>query len=64
MLRIVFGAVLVLAGMVWILQGLNVAFAPESFMTGDRSWSWIGAVAVVVGVGVVWWGVRSQRRRK
>lgn len=64
MLRVVSGVVLVLAGTIWILQGLNVAFAPQSFMTGDRFWSWVGAVAVVVGVGLVWWGVRSQRRPK
>lgn len=59
MLRIVSGVVLVVAGTIWILQGLNVAFAPDSFMTGDRSWTWVGAVAVIVGVGLAWWGVRS-----
>ncbi|MGD2061368.1 MAG: hypothetical protein PVF87_10915 [Acidimicrobiia bacterium] len=64
MLRIVSGVVLVLAGAIWILQGLNVAFAPESFMTGDRSWSWIGTGAVVAGSGLVWWGIRTQRRNK
>lgn len=64
MLRIALGVVLVLAGTIWILQGLNVAFAPESFMTGDRAWSWGGAIAVVVGVGLVWWGIWTQRRSK
>lgn len=64
MLRIALGVVLVLAGTIWILQGLNVAFAPQSFMTGDRSWSWVGAVAVAAGVGLVWWEVRSERRSK
>ena len=64
MLRITSGVVLVVAGTIWILQGLNIAFAPQSFMTGDRLWIWIGVVAVVVGVGLVWWGVRSQGGRK
>ncbi len=64
MLRIASGVVLVLAGTIWILQGLNVAFAPQSFMTGDKSWSWVGVAAVVSGVGLVWWGVRSQRSSK
>ena len=59
MLRIVSGVVLILAGTIWILQGLNIAFAPQSFMTGDRSWSWVGAIAVITGVGLVWWGARS-----
>lgn len=61
MLRIASGVLLVLAGTVWILQGVNVAFAPQSFMTGDRVWSWGGAAAVVVGIGLIWSGVRAKR---
>jgi hypothetical protein len=52
--------VLILAGAVWILQGLDVAFAPKSVMTGDRSWVVWGAVAVVVGAGLIW---RERRLR-
>lgn len=66
MLRIAVGVVLVVAGTVWILQGLNVAFALQSFMTGDRTWSWSGVGAVVVGAGFVWWGnavATSQQER-
>lgn len=62
MLRIATGMVLLLAGTVWIMQGFNVAFAPESFMTGNRFWVGGGAVAVAGGLGLTWWGVRSQRR--
>lgn len=62
MLRIASGVILIIAGVIWILQGLDVAFAPESFMTGDRFWSGAGVLAAVGGVGLVWWGVRSQRR--
>ena len=47
MLRIAAGLILLLAGTVWILQGFDVAFAPESFMTGDRVWIGAGAAAVV-----------------
>ncbi len=61
MLRIASGVVLLIAGAVWILQGLNVAFAPESFMTGDRLWVGAGAVAVIGGLVLFWWGARSQR---
>jgi hypothetical protein len=64
MLRIALGVLLVLVGTVWILQGLNVGFAPQSFMTADRTWSWVGAVVVVVGVGLVWLGTRTQRGRE
>lgn len=62
MLRIASGVVLLIAGAVWILQGLNVAFAPSSFMTGEGFWVGMGGVAVIGGVGLFWWGVRSHRR--
>jgi hypothetical protein len=44
------GVFLVLAGSIWILQGLDVAFAPQSFMTDDRWWVLWGAIAVILGV--------------
>lgn len=59
--RIVIGVALLIGGTIWILQGLDVAFAPESFMTGNRFWSGTGIGAVVAGAGLVWWGVRSRR---
>ncbi|HEX5038629.1 MAG TPA: hypothetical protein VFW95_00660 [Candidatus Limnocylindria bacterium] len=43
------GIVLVLAGLVWIAQGLNLPFAPRSFMTADRLWVLIGAATAFVG---------------
>ena len=58
----VLGLVLVLAGVVWIAQGLNLPFAPRSFMTSDRSWIVIGAVTALVGTALVWWS-RSARAR-
>jgi hypothetical protein len=56
---IVLGVLLVLAGSVWIAQGLDLPFAPRSFMTADRAWILIGAGAVLVG-GVV---IGEARRR-
>lgn len=64
MVKIVAGVLLLVGGVVWILQGLNVAFAPESFMTGDRFWSGAGTGAALAGVGLIWWGVRSGRQEK
>jgi hypothetical protein len=46
----VLGILLSLGGAVWIAQGLNLPFAPKSFMTADRTWIVLGFVAVVVGV--------------
>jgi cytochrome bd-type quinol oxidase subunit 2 len=50
--RLVLGVLLVLAGMVWIAQGLNLPLAPRSFMTADRTWILAGALTVVVGVTI------------
>jgi len=48
MLMTIVGALLVLMGGVWILQGINVL--PGSFMTGQTKWTVYGAVAAVVGI--------------
>ncbi len=44
------GVLLALGGAVWIAQGLDLPFAPRSFMTADRTWIVLGFVAVVAGV--------------
>ena len=56
MLRIAAGVLLLIAGTIWILQGLDIAFAPESFMTGERWWVLWGALAVAGGGSLVWVG--------
>jgi hypothetical protein len=48
--RIIGGITLALMGGVWILQGLNSQYAPQSFMTGSLTWVVIGAMAVVGGI--------------
>jgi hypothetical protein len=58
-LLVVLGAVLIVGGLVWVAQGLNLPFAPRSFMTSDRTWIVIGAVAVLAGGTLVWLGRRS-----
>ncbi|MES1204028.1 MAG: hypothetical protein ABUS57_21535 [Pseudomonadota bacterium] len=42
------GGLLVVIGIVWILQGFNIL--PGSFMTGDKFWAGMGAIAAAVGV--------------
>ena len=53
------GVLLILGGLVWVAQGLNLPFAPRSFMTSDRMWIVIGAIAVLAGGVLVWRGRRS-----
>jgi hypothetical protein len=56
---LVAGVLLILGGLVWIAQGLNLPFAPRSFMTADRTWIVLGAVAVMAGGALVWFGRQS-----
>jgi hypothetical protein len=46
---LVIGVLLLLAGLVWIAQGLSLPFAPSSFMTADRAWVVIGAATALAG---------------
>jgi len=54
----VIGVILILAGGVWFLQGINVL--PGSFMTGQTQWAINGGILIVVGAGLLWW---ANRRR-
>jgi len=56
-LPLVIAAVAILAGGTFFLQGIGVL--PGSYMTGDPTWAWIGAVMVIGGLGLVVW---SRRR--
>ncbi len=55
----VVSVLLVLGGLVWFLQGINVL--PGSFMTGDPKWAVNGAIAMLVGGGLFWF---TNRRVK
>jgi len=59
---LVLGILLILGGGVWIAQGLDLPFAPRSFMTADRTWVLIGAITVVAGVVVLGWARRRDVR--
>jgi hypothetical protein len=49
-LRVV-GVLLVLSGLVWFLQGIDIL--PGSFMTGQTRWAIIGGICFVVGIGAL-----------
>jgi len=58
--RGVLGGLLIMIGAVWFLQGINVL--PGSFMTGQTQWAVYGAIAVAVGVGLLWTAKRRPGR--
>jgi hypothetical protein len=57
MLNVV-GALLVLSGGVWSLQGINVL--PGSFMTGEIRWAVYGGLAMAAGVVLLLLGWRRR----
>ncbi len=54
----ILGVLLVLAGGVWFLQGINLL--PGSFMTGNPQWAINGGIAVVIGAGLLWLANRNK----
>ncbi len=54
----VFAVLLILSGIIWILQGVNIL--PGSFMTGDPQWAINGAITVVIGSGLLWFVSRKK----
>ncbi len=55
----IIGVLLILMGAVWFLQGINVL--PGSFMTGNPQWAVNGGIAIVIGLGLLFW---ANRRKK
>ncbi len=53
----VLSVLLILTGVVWFLQGINVL--PGSFMTGQIQWAIAGVVSALVGAGLAM-GVRRR----
>ncbi len=57
-IRIIVGILLILMGIVWFLQGINVL--PGSFMTGRIEYAVLGIVAAIIGIGLI---VYPRRQR-
>jgi hypothetical protein len=56
------GVAMILMGLVWMLQGLNLAFR-VGFMVGDYHWTIYGAILALVGVAQLIWSNTRQTRR-
>ena len=56
----ILGLLLAVGGAVWIAQGLNLPFAPRSFMTADRTWIVLGFIAVLAGIATFRWARRGS----
>ncbi|HEV2374215.1 MAG TPA: hypothetical protein VGS19_18915 [Streptosporangiaceae bacterium] len=59
----VLGGLLVVLGIVWILQGLNL-LGQTGGMNGQRVWAVIGAVGALVGLGLILSAARTTGRAR
>jgi hypothetical protein len=55
----IIGVILAFFGTVWILQGLNIL--TQGFMAGNIKWTVIGAIVLVIAIGIL---VSTNRRKK
>jgi len=54
----IFSTMLILAGLVWFLQGINLL--PGSYMTGQIQWAINGVIAMAVGAGILFFANRRK----
>ena len=55
----VIGALLIVVGVIWFLQGVGVLGQSGQGMTGDSTWALIGPLVAGAGIALVAW---SRRR--
>ena len=53
------GLVIFLLGLVWLLQGVDIL--PGSMMSGSQFWASAGALAVVVGLVMIGFGLAGKK---
>ncbi|MBQ1073836.1 hypothetical protein KBX06_11795 [Micromonospora sp. C31] len=59
-LPLTLGLLAVVGGALWTVQGLG--YVEGSVMTDRRLWAAIGPLVVLVGLLVLWFGLRARRR--
>ncbi|MEU1397718.1 hypothetical protein ABZ403_16890 [Micromonospora zamorensis] len=59
-LSLTLGLLAVVIGAVWTVQGLG--YVSGSVMTDQKIWAVIGPIVALVGLVVLWLGLRSRRR--
>ena len=50
-IRTIVGLLLILTGILWILQGINIL--PGSFMTGRIEYAILGIAVALIGIGLI-----------
>ena len=58
---VIVGIVLVIAGVIFMLQGLDV-FGGSGGMNGDKTWAVLGPIIAIVGLVALVAGARARSR--
>jgi hypothetical protein len=58
---VIVGALLVIVGVIWTLQGLDV-LGQSGGMNGHRIWAVVGPIVGIVGLALLYVGARARRR--
>lgn len=58
----VVGVILLLVGLLWVFQGLNVIAG--SFMSGSKVWFTIGLLVAIAGLASLYTGARRRSTAK
>jgi hypothetical protein len=58
----ILGVLLILIGILWILQGINVL--PGSFMSGHIQYTFLGVVVDIIGLVLLIYTNRSREPRR
>jgi len=54
----IIGGILIVVGMIWFLQGINIL--PGSFMTGQTQWAIYGIISFVIGASLLVFAIRRK----
>ena len=57
--RAIGGAIIIATGLVWMAQGSGLLVG-SGFMVGDPTWIVLGAIAVAIGIALMWVGLRGR----
>lgn len=58
--RRIVAVAMMLVGVVWFCQGMG--WLKGSFMTGDNTYTYLGAALAAAGAGLLVWHIRTSRR--
>ncbi len=59
--RLTLGLLALVVGALWTVQGLG--YIEGSMLTDQRIWAVVGPVLMLVGLVLLWLGVRARNRR-